>query len=136
MLGGAVEGGALGAQIGKTPEYGLGPAHLVGPPGGPRTNGGGIVGIRQGGDRRGDAEARGQIVGRGKAPAAVLLPCLLVVGLTACSDKNSANTNATKTVATVNSVCPMMSNPFDGAKVPVSLTRDFKGQKVGFCCCD
>ncbi len=67
-------------------------------------------------------------------PAAVLLACVLVVGLTACSEKQPAEPAAAETVACVNGTCPMMGNPVDQAKVPVSLTRDFGGQKVGFCC--
>lgn len=67
-------------------------------------------------------------------PAAVLLACLLAVGLTACSEKKPAAPAAAETVACVNGICPMMGNPVDKAKVPVSLTRDFGGQKVGFCC--
>ncbi len=67
-------------------------------------------------------------------PAAILLACVLVVGLTACSEKPSTPTQAAETAACVNGTCPMMGNPIDPAKVPVSLTRDFGGQKIGFCC--
>ncbi len=69
-------------------------------------------------------------------PAAFLLAGVLVAGLTACSEKQKAGGEAAKTVACVNSTCPMMGNPIDPAKVPVSLTREFYGQKVGFCCGD
>jgi len=34
----------------------------------------------------------------------------------------------------VNGVCPIMGTRIDPAKVPDSLTRLYKGQKVGFCC--
>ncbi len=34
----------------------------------------------------------------------------------------------------VNAVCPIMGNKIDPAKVPDSLIREYKGQKVGFCC--
>jgi len=34
----------------------------------------------------------------------------------------------------VNTKCPIMGGTVNPAKVPASLTRDFKGQKVGFCC--
>lgn len=67
-------------------------------------------------------------------PAALLLACVLVVGLTACNEEKKAGGDSAKTVACVNGTCPIMGNPIDPAKVPVSLTRDFKGQKVGFCC--
>ena len=73
-------------------------------------------------------------------PAAFLLACVLVVGLTACNKEkpagSSAGGEAAKTVACVNGTCPMMGNKIDPAKVPVSLTRVFYGQKVGFCCGD
>jgi hypothetical protein len=71
-------------------------------------------------------------------PAALLLACVLVAGLTACKQEKPAGSSASgdvaKTVACVNATCPIMGNPIDPAKVPVSLTRDFKGRKVGFCC--
>lgn len=38
------------------------------------------------------------------------------------------------TVAVVNSKCPIMGGKIDPAKVPADLTREYKGQKVGFCC--
>jgi len=34
----------------------------------------------------------------------------------------------------VNDHCPIMGTKIDPAKVPANLTREFKGQKVGFCC--
>lgn len=34
----------------------------------------------------------------------------------------------------VNDVCPIMGAKMDAAKVPDSLTRTYKGVKVGFCC--
>ena len=36
----------------------------------------------------------------------------------------------------VNARCPIMGNAIDPDKVPASLTREFKGQRVGFCCPD
>ena len=69
-------------------------------------------------------------------PAMLLLACVLVAGLTACGEKPKAGGGAAKTVACVNGTCPIMGNPIDPAKVPVSLTRVFYGQKVGFCCGD
>lgn len=67
-------------------------------------------------------------------PVALLLACVLVVGLTACAEKQPADAPVAKTVSCVNGTCPIMGSAIDPAKVPVSLTRDFKGQKVGFCC--
>ena len=34
----------------------------------------------------------------------------------------------------VNAVCPLMGSPIKPEKVTASLTREYKGQKVGFCC--
>jgi len=67
-------------------------------------------------------------------PAAVLLACVLAVGLSACSEKQETPSQTAETTACVNGICPIMGSPVDKAKVPVSLTRDFKGQKIGFCC--
>lgn len=36
--------------------------------------------------------------------------------------------------AAVNDRCPITGNAIDPAKVPAGLTREFKGQMVGFCC--
>lgn len=41
-------------------------------------------------------------------------------------------TTAEKKIANVK--CPMMGTKLDPAKVPASLTREFEGKKVGFCC--
>jgi hypothetical protein len=34
----------------------------------------------------------------------------------------------------VNTHCPIMGGRIDPARVPASLTREYKGQKVAFCC--
>ena len=34
----------------------------------------------------------------------------------------------------VNSRCPIMGTKLDVDRVPADLTREFKGQKIGFCC--
>jgi hypothetical protein len=44
----------------------------------------------------------------------------------------TAPTSAPATV--VNTKCPIMGSAIDPTKVPPSLTREYKGQKVGFCC--
>ncbi|MCD6392162.1 MAG: hypothetical protein J7M40_01505 [Planctomycetes bacterium] len=33
-----------------------------------------------------------------------------------------------------NTKCPIMGNPIDPATVPANLVKNFKGQKVAFCC--
>lgn len=37
-------------------------------------------------------------------------------------------------VAFTNTVCPIMGSKINAAKVPDSLVREYKGQKVAFCC--
>ncbi|MCY2929079.1 MAG: hypothetical protein NTV86_06215 [Planctomycetota bacterium] len=39
-----------------------------------------------------------------------------------------------KPLTFANARCPIMGNPIDPAKVPASLIRDYKGEKVAFCC--
>ena len=39
-----------------------------------------------------------------------------------------------ETVTVVNAKCPIMDNAIDSEAVAVALVRDFKGEKVGFCC--
>ena len=34
----------------------------------------------------------------------------------------------------VNTQCPMMGSEIDPENVPESLTREFHGRKIGFCC--
>jgi hypothetical protein len=34
----------------------------------------------------------------------------------------------------INTRCPIMGTPIDPNNVPANLTREFKGQKVAFCC--
>jgi len=49
-----------------------------------------------------------------------------------CKVKSEVEKGQTKAV--VNSTCPMMGTRLDKEKVPASLTREFQGQTVGFCC--
>jgi len=37
-------------------------------------------------------------------------------------------------VAVVNAKCPMMGNKINQAAMAPDMTRDYNGQKVGFCC--
>ena len=34
----------------------------------------------------------------------------------------------------VNIACPIMNNKIDPKNVPANLTREWEGQKIGFCC--
>lgn len=51
--------------------------------------------------------------------------------LAGCSDTGHGDA---ETTATVNGICPIMNQKIDRDKVPASLTLDFEGKKVGFCC--
>lgn len=46
----------------------------------------------------------------------------------------AASAQPTTAAKVVNTKCPIEGGTVDPNKVPDSLTRDFKGQKVGFCC--
>ena len=52
----------------------------------------------------------------------------------AASQPASQPTSAPSTAKVVNARCPIMGSAIDRANVPDSLTREYKGQKVGFCC--
>ena len=41
---------------------------------------------------------------------------------------------ATATPKVVNVICPIMGTKIDPTNVPNSLIREYKGQRVGFCC--
>ena len=71
------------------------------------------------------------------------LALVLAVGLAGCSKAKESETppkvpatGGAKVVQTeyLNTVCPMMDNPIDPAKVTEALTREHKGGKVAFCC--
>lgn len=47
---------------------------------------------------------------------------------------NKTTTQEHEKVKVVNNHCPVMGSEIDSKNVPVDLTRDFMGQKVGFCC--
>ena len=77
---------------------------------------------------------------------AKLLPVALVVvfaaGLIGCKKPAEpergpgagATTQPAEKVATVNDKCPMMGGKVPKAAVSPALVREFKGQKIGFCC--
>ena len=78
----------------------------------------------------------------GMMGAAVLGPVFLG-GAVGCSKGNGDSGSHSMTAATasttqssqfVNARCPIMGSPIDPAHVPDSLTREYKGQKVAFCC--
>jgi hypothetical protein len=63
------------------------------------------------------------------------LACAKRRGGAGASAPATGSAPASKTVAVVNSKCPIMGSALD-KNVPEDLTRTFKGQKVGFCCDD
>ena len=64
------------------------------------------------------------------------LLAILAAGCGKKSDKptESSTTAPTKAADFVNASCPIMGTPIDLSKVPDSLTREYKGKKVAFCC--
>ena len=55
--------------------------------------------------------------------------------LTGCKVRKPAQKAAEAAAPTfVNDRCPVTGEAIDPAKVPADLTREFKGQKVAFCC--
>jgi hypothetical protein len=62
------------------------------------------------------------------------------LGVALAADEGKAPASAPTATApaakAVNTVCPIEGGKVDPAKVPAELTREFKGQKVGFCCPD
>jgi hypothetical protein len=53
---------------------------------------------------------------------------------TTASSAATATKPAAASAKVVNTICPIEGGAVDPNKVPDSLTREFKGQKVGFCC--
>lgn len=58
---------------------------------------------------------------------------VVVLGVS-CREGGTVSPTTTPAGKVVNVVCPIMGTQIDPAKVPDSLTREYKGQKVGFCC--
>jgi hypothetical protein len=59
----------------------------------------------------------------------------LALGLGAVLAADEGKTPTTAPAAKiVNTKCPMTGKTIDPAKVPANLAREFKDQKVGFCC--
>lgn len=54
-------------------------------------------------------------------------------GMMGHSDAPAATPDG-KPLTFANARCPIMGNPIDPAKIPASLVRDYKGEKVAFCC--
>lgn len=60
--------------------------------------------------------------------AAVTFVCVAVLGLAGCATNKSGSGSGAMGI--VNTKCPMAASNPAGSKV----TREFKGEKVGFCC--
>lgn len=50
------------------------------------------------------------------------------------TDASSSSGTSQSSAKVVNTRCPIMGSAINPAKVPDSLTREYKGQKIGFCC--
>jgi len=72
--------------------------------------------------------------------AAGLLACAMALGFIGCEKESpkeptkAPQQESDVTGEFVNSLCPIMGSKIDPAKVPADLVREFKGQKVAFCC--
>jgi len=67
-------------------------------------------------------------------PAMAVLVAVIVVGsgiVAGCSRDKPASPAKSEFV---NDRCPMMGSKIDLANVPADLIREYKGQKVAFCC--
>ncbi|MCY2930375.1 MAG: hypothetical protein NTV86_12915 [Planctomycetota bacterium] len=51
-----------------------------------------------------------------------------------CPAGDKAPATQPAAAGTVNDRCPIMGGKIDPAAVPANLTREFNGEKVGFCC--
>ncbi len=68
------------------------------------------------------------------AVVSLVLLAVLAVGCEKGTDKPAESATAQKTAEFVNDRCPIIDSPIDFANVPDSLTREYKGKKVAFCC--
>jgi hypothetical protein len=59
---------------------------------------------------------------------------ILAQQMTAGHHKTSTTAPTTAPAQFANIKCPIMGSAIDPAKVTPALTREFKGQKVAFCC--
>ena len=69
--------------------------------------------------------------------AAVSLALLAALAVGCDKDRSSADRTSDQTAAAselVNVRCPIMGSALDLPNVPDNLTREYKGEKVAFCC--
>jgi len=72
-------------------------------------------------------------------PAIILLGVLIGFGTFGCS-KDTTENEVKKTASPAskpkfaNTRCPIMGSPINPDQVPANLIREYKGQKVAFCC--
>ena len=64
----------------------------------------------------------------------VAMAVLGVVAYAALAVDEKPPTTTQPAIKVVNVKCPITGNPLDPAKLTKDLTREFKGQLVGFCC--
>lgn len=70
---------------------------------------------------------------RWSAGIAVGLPLALSPVFAGCASNSKAGTTVGP-VTTINSICPVQGDEFDNTNVDPSHMREWKGQKIGFCC--
>lgn len=68
------------------------------------------------------------------AVVGVAAASLVVVAFSSIGCDKKTEPAPTASSEYVNSICPMMGSTIDPAKVTESLTRDYDGGKVAFCC--
>ncbi len=61
------------------------------------------------------------------------LAMVLLVVIAGCH-KDSPKASSSSPSPYVNTRCPIMGTDIDPANVPANLVREYKGQKVAFCC--
>lgn len=70
-----------------------------------------------------------------KLAAPVVLAVAFALGGCSNSDATPDRTSTAPAKSPyVNTRCPIMDSPIEPAKVKPSLVREYKGQKVAFCC--
>ncbi|MBE0536069.1 MAG: hypothetical protein IH624_10405 [Phycisphaerae bacterium] len=68
---------------------------------------------------------------------ALCLGALVIISSGGCKERQpaAAGDAAVAAAATfANIKCPIMGSPIVPDKVPANLIREYKGQKIGFCC--
>ncbi|MBI5722395.1 MAG: hypothetical protein HZA50_00395 [Planctomycetes bacterium] len=65
---------------------------------------------------------------------ALILAAIVAIAGAAMLAPPGCRSDARDQAPAVNARCPILGKKINPDSVPASLTREFKGQKVGFCC--